>query len=175
MKKRDRTRLVVVLYVLVIVFCVTAIIVLSVKDIKAHKHEYSGLTVVAPTCTEEGYTLHTCSCGDSYKDEPADALGHDFEYLTDEYEHQSICSRCDFKSAKTKHAFENTVCADCEYDVHPTQGLVYKLNDGGASYSVTGIGTATDVADIVVFSTRNGLPVTKIEHGAFGSENIRSV
>lgn len=40
-----------------------------------HKHSYKD-TVVKPTCTEKGYTLHKCSCGDSYKDKEVDALGH---------------------------------------------------------------------------------------------------
>lgn len=29
-----------------------------------------------PTCTEQGYTTHTCRCGDSYVDSYVDALGH---------------------------------------------------------------------------------------------------
>ena len=32
--------------------------------------------MTAPTCTEKGYTTHTCSCGDSYVDTYVDALGH---------------------------------------------------------------------------------------------------
>ena len=32
-----------------------------------HVHNYTA-TVIAPTCTAQGYTLHTCTCGDSYKD-----------------------------------------------------------------------------------------------------------
>ena len=35
--------------------------------------------VIAPTCTEGGYTLHTCSkCGDSYTDSETKALGHEY-------------------------------------------------------------------------------------------------
>ncbi len=41
-----------------------------------HKHSYK-TTVVKPTCTEDGYTLHKCSCGDSYKDNEVPAIGHD--------------------------------------------------------------------------------------------------
>ena len=37
-------------------------------------------TVVEPTCTEEGYTLHTCKkCGGTYKDEYTEPLGHEFD------------------------------------------------------------------------------------------------
>ena len=42
-----------------------------------HKHSYSTKTVAA-TCTSGGYTLHTCSCGDSYKDNTTKALGHNY-------------------------------------------------------------------------------------------------
>ena len=41
----------------------------------AHEHSYTA-AVTAPTCTEKGYTTHTCSCGDSYVDTYVDALGH---------------------------------------------------------------------------------------------------
>lgn len=43
----------------------------------SHSHEYSE-QVVAPGCTKGGYTQHTCSCGDSYRDSFTDALGHSF-------------------------------------------------------------------------------------------------
>ncbi len=41
----------------------------------AHTHNYK-TTVVKPTCTENGYTLHKCSCGDSYTDSEIPATGH---------------------------------------------------------------------------------------------------
>ena len=40
-----------------------------------HKHSYKDI-VTAPTCTEKGYTTHTCACGDSYVDTYVDAFGH---------------------------------------------------------------------------------------------------
>ena len=46
-----------------------------------HKHSYK-TTVVKPTCTEDGYTLHECSCGDSYKDNEVPATGHEMGYWT---------------------------------------------------------------------------------------------
>ena len=36
-------------------------------------------TVTVPTCTEKGYTTHTCACGESYTDTYVDALGHSFK------------------------------------------------------------------------------------------------
>ena len=41
----------------------------------AHTHNYTE-TVTDPTCTEEGYTTYTCSCGDTYTDHFVDPLGH---------------------------------------------------------------------------------------------------
>ena len=42
-----------------------------------HQHVYT-IAVTAPTCTEQGYTTHTCVCGDSYKDTYTAALGHNY-------------------------------------------------------------------------------------------------
>ena len=43
-----------------------------------HVHSYTS-KVVAATCTGEGYTLYTCVCGTSYKEDIVPALGHDIE------------------------------------------------------------------------------------------------
>lgn len=54
--------------------------VISTKHVTvpALNHKYVD-KVVAPTCTEKGYTLHTCERGDSeYKDNYTDALGHEY-------------------------------------------------------------------------------------------------
>ena len=46
------------------------------EEIAALGHDYNAV-VTAPTCTEAGYTTHTCSrCSDSYVDTYTDALGH---------------------------------------------------------------------------------------------------
>ncbi|MBR7033321.1 MAG: S-layer homology domain-containing protein [Clostridia bacterium] len=44
----------------------------------SHVHSYDE-AVTDPTCTEQGFITHTCSCGDSYVDTYVDALGHDYE------------------------------------------------------------------------------------------------
>ena len=44
----------------------------------AHEHNYTAV-VTPPTCTEKGYTTHTCACGDSYVDTYVDALGHSWD------------------------------------------------------------------------------------------------
>ena len=42
-----------------------------------HEHQYSE-EVTKPTCTEGGYTVFTCECGDTYKGAEVSALGHSF-------------------------------------------------------------------------------------------------
>lgn len=58
------------------------------SSVQPHEHSYQ-TSIVAPTCTEKGYTLHVCACGDSYRDSYVDALGHNFV--------NGICTRCGIK------------------------------------------------------------------------------
>lgn len=44
-------------------------------EVPAHTHQYVS-EVIAPTCQEQGYTLHTCSCGDEYKDNYTPVVNH---------------------------------------------------------------------------------------------------
>ena len=58
----------------------------------AHTHDYSyQVSVTYPTCTTQGYTTHTCACGDSYRDSYVGALGH--EYV------DGVCTRCGAKAS----------------------------------------------------------------------------
>ena len=43
-----------------------------------HQHEYTA-RVVPATCTERGYTLHVCECGEEYKDSFTPLIPHDFK------------------------------------------------------------------------------------------------
>ena len=58
-------------------------------------HSYSS-SLVEPSCTEEGYTLYSCTCGDSEKDDFTDALGHDFLgwFVSSPEEESRSCPRC---------------------------------------------------------------------------------
>ena len=47
----------------------------SFRCVEAHELSYTAV-VTPPTCTEKGYTTHTCACGDSYVDTYTNALGH---------------------------------------------------------------------------------------------------
>lgn len=42
-----------------------------------HKHKYS-MHVVEPSCTDFGYTMYTCDCGDSYTENLQSPLGHSY-------------------------------------------------------------------------------------------------
>ena len=67
-----------------------------------HQHSYKN-EVVKPTCSTDGYTKHTCSCGDSYTDTKVLKLGHDIyesKVVQPTYEEGGYtvysCKRCDF-------------------------------------------------------------------------------
>lgn len=48
------------------------------EDEEKCEHSYTSV-VTDPTCTDKGYTTHTCEkCGDSYKDTYVDATGHNY-------------------------------------------------------------------------------------------------
>jgi hypothetical protein len=67
-----------------------------------------------PTCTEGGYTTHTCTvCGDTYVDSYVDENGHThggYEY--DLYKHWSICSvdGCGVRFCEEDHVFIDDAC-----------------------------------------------------------------
>ncbi len=69
-------------------------------DPEPHEHSYTETGRQEPTCTEDGYVVYTCSCGESYQ-EPLPALGHDYQQTghqdptetTDGYT-EYTCSRC---------------------------------------------------------------------------------
>lgn len=95
-----------------IVFLLVAILVLGACK---HEHAYTD-TVVAPTCTEQGYTEHTCECGDTYKDSTVEALGHTFgewtevKAATEEEEglKERTCSVCQAKEEEKINKLPHT-------------------------------------------------------------------
>ena len=50
-----------------------------------HVHAYT-YTRVAPTCTEQGYRIYVCECGDRYTADYEEALGHNYR--------NGVCTRC---------------------------------------------------------------------------------
>lgn len=89
-----------------------------------HTHEYSS-KVTKATCTTDGYTKHTCSCGASYTDSTTKATGHSFgEWKTTKEPTTSAtgtaerkCNNCSEKETKTlgklveshKHSYTSKV------------------------------------------------------------------
>ncbi|MDO4379884.1 MAG: hypothetical protein Q4D20_03305 [Clostridia bacterium] len=80
----------------------------KITDKAAHSYEEN---VVLPTCTEEGYTVHTCSvCGDSYTDSKVAPLGHSFtNYVSD---NNATCTADGTKTAKCDRCAETKTIAD---------------------------------------------------------------
>ena len=66
-----------------------------------HTHNYNS-TLSYPTCTEKGYEMHSCECGDVYYDNYVDELGHsvdDWTILKDATNSstgikQGLCKKC---------------------------------------------------------------------------------
>jgi uncharacterized protein YfiM (DUF2279 family) len=88
-------------------------------------------TVVAPTCTEAGYTEHTCkTCNATYRDSYVEKLGHDYVWTTlNDGTHSGVCSNnkrhtvreaCNFKDIVTKptcstNGYTTHTCTVCGY------------------------------------------------------------
>ena len=84
-------------------------------------HKYVKLSVTDPTCTEKGYTTYKCSdCGDTYKADFVDALGHDYNTsgkveptCTKKGYDMHVCSRCgDIYKDNFVDALGHTVVVD---------------------------------------------------------------
>ncbi len=64
-----------------------------------HEHAYTA-NVIAPTCTSAGYTEHTCSCGDTYRDSETAKLNHqttvtyEFPTTSEKGSKTTVCSVC---------------------------------------------------------------------------------
>ncbi len=65
---------------------------LTYNNVAGHSYDNK---VTAPSCTESGYTTHTCTvCGDSYVDSYVAALGHNYESVTSGYTVTYTCTSC---------------------------------------------------------------------------------
>ena len=92
----------------------------------SHTHSYKDV-VTAPTCTEKGYTTHTCACGDSYVDTYTDALGHAWDNgkVTKEPTETETgiktytCTRC---SATKTESIPAVGCPTAGFTDAPSQG-----------------------------------------------------
>ena len=93
-------------------------------NVDTHEHSYT-TKVTAPTCTEEGYTTYTCSCGYSYTADQTAAKGHTAQTIAGKnatctetgLTEGSKCSTCGtILTAQTEiptidHSYQSTVTA----------------------------------------------------------------
>ena len=144
-------------------------------------HNYKDV-VTNPTCTEQGYTTHTCSrCNDSYVDSYTSSLGHK-EVIDESIEptctnvgwtQGSHCDVCKEILVAQKmldmidHNYIDNVCSECGKEEYENkESLEYELSNDGTYYIVVGIGTVIET-DIVIPETYKGLPVKEIGDEAF--------
>ncbi len=117
--------------------------ILATESIEKIAHNYTSTVVTAPTCSTQGYTTHTCSCGDSYVDTHVDALGHEYREWVNEvdatctadgtngYYECSVCKKY-FDEGKNEikniiikargHNYAGCVCTKCGAEFHMTNG-----------------------------------------------------
>lgn len=83
-----------------------------------HEHKYTD-TVIPPTCTERGCTVHLCACGDKREDSYTPPLGHSYR--------DGICVRCGIldPNRDTQH----------EHDFIPTVTKPTCLTEGFTTYT----------------------------------------
>lgn len=83
-----------------------------------YEHKYTD-TVIPPTCTERGCTVHLCSCGDKREDSYTPPLGHNYK--------GGICVRCGIldPNRDTQH----------EHDFIPTVTKPTCLTEGFTTYT----------------------------------------
>ena len=82
-----------------------------------HVHSYVS-HATPPSCTSEGFTTHTCTCGDTYIDEKTAMVDHtsDGIWQSDDNSHWNTCSECNQMINISSHE-ESEWIIDMEADV----------------------------------------------------------
>ena len=122
-----------------------------------HEHSYTS-AVTEPTCTAQGYTTHTCTCGDSYVDSYTDALGHDFGAWT-----QTKAPTCTAKGTETR------TCTRCNAtETRDVEALGHNTTHHAAKAATcTEIGwEAYDTCSRCDYTTYKEIPATGHHHDA---------
>ena len=137
----------------------------SFRCVEAHEHSYTAV-VTPPTCTEKGYTTHTCSCGDSYVDTYVDALGHAWDNgkvtkeptATETGIRTYTCTRCSATKTETIPATGSVDVTQMFTDVEKnwaypgiqycvTHGIMGGMGDG--TFAPTGTTTRAQIVQIL--------------------------
>lgn len=92
-----------------------------------HQHDYAQEEVAA-TCATGGYTLFTCSCGDSYKENETDPIPHEYgdweitQQATVDAEgtREQKCLHCGSSNTESIPQLENTPSVSVEIPTQPT-------------------------------------------------------
>ena len=100
----------------------------------SHSHSYSSKTVKA-TCTSDGYTIHTCSCGDNYTDSYTNATGHKWSdwktvkkaTTSSEGKKQRTCSSCGKTESKFIAKLQSSLSSG-EHRITGARKAVYSYN-----------------------------------------------
>lgn len=85
-----------------------------------HQHSYTAV-VTEPTCTENGYTTYTCSCGDTYVADEVSALGHSYGQWTYNGDAEYVSSSNYKNGTQTRSC---TVCGEKETVEAPNTALL---------------------------------------------------
>lgn len=137
-------------------------IVSQVSGTAAHTHSYTE-KVIEPTCTADGYTLHECSCGKSYKDKTVSKKGHSFGDWT--VTRQATTSAEGEKTRKCSvcGAVETEKIAKLAYVPTGEKGEVLRLvNEERAKAGLSALEYRADVQSAA--DTRANEIVTVLEH-----------
>ena len=137
----------------------------SFRCVEAHEHSYTDV-VTAQTCTEKGYTTHTCACGDSYVDTYTDALGHAWDSgkvtkqptATENGVRTYTCTRCNATKTETIPATGSVDVTQMFTDVEKnwaypgiqycvTHGIMGGMGDG--TFAPTGTTTRAQIVQIL--------------------------
>lgn len=110
--------------------CIVCGVMLEESIIPMLSHKYVSV-VTSPTCTEQGYTTHTCSeCKHSYVDDYIPALGHTHAPATEENRVDATCTQ--------NGSYDSVVyCSGCSTEFSREQKIINKLgHDYGTEWTV---------------------------------------
>ena len=134
-----------------------------VQQIEIDKKEHTFTSIiVAPTCTEDGYTIHSCICGENYKDNKTDALGH--SWLGASCTKPKTCSVCNEEIySPIGHSYsEKVIKATCTESGY----TIYTCRTCGDSFisNHTNPTGHTEVIDPAIEPTTTSTGLTKGSH-----------
>ena len=151
-----------------------------------HTHAYTD-TVVAPTCTADGYTEHVCACGHSYRDATVPAA-HDIASRTVRFPttltaglKKDYCTRCDYALETEIECVSVSLpgLSDLLAAMLGEGTYSFSLKDAASSITVkNNTTTYNDLGDVIgtTFTTQNAVfGITKAEITVGDSEVVGEV